>query len=1523
MSKVSGSNVPSERLTQLNQLGFQLFQEKLYPQALEVLQQVVDLTQGQLGPTHAELGVALLNRGRVYRLLERNAECEADYHQALEILRLSPATHQDQIIWLLRNLIALYRNTGRRSAAEPSVRELLAVQRTALPPDDPRLADLLVDLGGACYERGALQEANGLLREALAIREATLGPGHPQTVELRDGLAGLEASAETPSPSAPSSEGTSTDAMDRFNNCMRAFLGRDYPVMVERALALISDGTITHGLLQMLLIALQRSGQAELLSQVAAQVPQSTEGVPWERALLELTLGHTEPNTVLSQAQDDAQRGQIFYYTAERMITVGHPEKALDLLRHALELLPKGLERILAIGAISPLQSAASTAPLQPPPGTAVDRQVSALNEEATELFRQGKAREALPLFEKISALRRNASGGSDPVYAATLYDLGAVHLVLGELDKAESQYRAALALQEATLGADHPSALATRRELAGVLAARGDLDTAAVMNRQVLAAEKKAGAHHTAEWADMALTLARYCRAKGDPGGAASLLRDALDVLRELNGVQAPATLEVLDHLVGLLINRRQFAEADSFCLELVDARRANREEQPSELADALDSMAQVAAGLGDSARAESLWQESLATSSKAPSVDAVRTARTLNRLGVLCRTKGQLAQGTDYLRQALDVAEKATPRDESMVNGTLANLASLLHDQGRLGESEELYRRVLKRLATGLGADPRDLAGVRNNLAMLLRSSGRFTEAESLLLEALDANRGLRGNRDPETVRCVANLGLLYYEMGLYDRAEPLLKEALALRQDLLDPGDPDLGESLQNLGEFYRATGRLDLAELMLNQALAIWSAAGAERHPSRATTLNNLALLSMARQDWTRAEQLYLQTIDFRREVLGDSHADLATSLDTLSELYRVTGRYAEADRLCRQGLQMRRALLGDTHPDISWSLNNLALIEAASGRHGQAFDLLCESNTVDDRLIAQVFAVGSEAQRLQFLDHLRNRCEIFLSLVLSHLAARPQAVHKAFELVLRRKGLAAEALAVQRDVSLSASDPRLTSQLHELSELRHELGAKTLAGPAPGETLAQHQEVLARWQSRREALEAGLARELPSVGWEKRLLQVGAAAVCKALPQERALVEFVRLDIRDFAAVPSHGQTEWQPARYVAFVMLPRDPDAITMVDLSNAEVLDQCVAELRVSITGDLTYSRARTTESEFDAGTELRRRVFDPLLPALGGSTKVLLSPDGDLAMLPMEVLPRDDGGRLIDRFELSYVSSGRDLLRMGLPIHGEAGAPVVAADPDFDLAGEGGTTMAFTGRYSRDLDRGHGATRLVGTRQEGEAIADLLGVRPSLGAEVVEARFRELISPAILHLATHGFFMKNQTGLRAPPGLDPPRVENPMLRSGLLLAGFNTWLSHGPVPAGVDDGMLNGEDVAGLNLLDTELAVLSACETGLGDIHVGEGVFGLRRAFMLAGARTLVMSLWKVPDEQTRELMIEFYRRILAGEPRAAALRQAQLKIKTSHPDPVNWAAFICQGDIGPLSLQRPFDAHGSTSS
>ena len=354
------------------------------------------------------------------------------------------------------------------------------------------------------------------------------------------------------------------------------------------------------------------------------------------------------------------------------------------------------------------------------------------------------------------------------------------------------------------------------------------------------------------------------------------------------------------------------------------------------------------------------------------------------------------------------------------------------------------------------------------------------------------------------------------------------------------------------------------------------------------------------------------------------------------------------------------------------------------------------------------------------------------------------------------------------------------------------------------------------------------------------------------------------------------------------------------------------------------------------------------------------------MIAPDGDLTRLPFEVLPTEDGRRLIDDYQISYLSCGRDVLRFGAEATGQPGEPLVVADPDFDLealiptgpvpaklgfwsrfVGRGKkstapsipsvptpeTTTHSAGRYSRDVDRDRSAYhfhRLPGTRAEGEQIATRLVVSPWFGATALEGRLKTACrSPRILHLATHGFFLPDQQrdlnregrgfgfdleGFSgAPDGMarfSGPMMENPMLRSGLALAGANTWLKRGELPEEAEDGLLTAEDVTGLDLLATELVVLSACETGLGQVHVGEGVFGLRRAFVLAGAKTLVMSLWKVPDEQTRELMVDFYGRLLAGRGRADALREAQLAMKAELPRTVLLGCLHLPGGSWPAS-------------
>jgi hypothetical protein len=600
----------------------------------------------------------------------------------------------------------------------------------------------------------------------------------------------------------------------------------------------------------------------------------------------------------------------------------------------------------------------------------------------------------------------------------------------------------------------------------------------------------------------------------------------------------------------------------------------------------------------------------------------------------------------------------------------------------------------------------------------------------------------------------------------------------------------------------------------------------------------------------------------------------------------------------------------------------------------------------------------------------------------LSLVLQHHGDSPGAIHAAFDLVLRRKAVAAEAVATQRDALLGGRYPALEPRLRDLAALRMQIARKALAGPGP-EGLESHARRLAEWNTQKERLEAELASKIPEMNLEQKLRAADRRAVALNLPEGVALVEFMRFPVFDFKAVPARGERHWKPARYIAFVLPGGAPDDVQMIDLGAAEPIDRLIADFRAGIiaraeTGDDRNMARRRDETppaeECDIGPALRAAVFDRLTPALGNRTRLLIAPDGDLARLPFEVLPAANGRRPIDDYQLSYLSCGRDVLRFGAATTGQPGVPLIVADPDFDLEmaamrepaqpkagfwsrllGRGkkatamptesaqtpATNACSVGRHSRDLVRDRGDYhfhRLPGTRAEGTQIATLLDVSPWLDHTALEGRLKTAChSPRILHLATHGFFLPDQERDLNREGRGPgfdfgefsgakdglarlsgPMMENPMLRSGLALAGANTWLNRGELPEEAEDGLLTAEDVSGLDLLATELVVLSACETGLGQVDVGEGVFGLRRAFVLADAKTLVMSLWKVPDEQTCELMGDFYRRLLAGRGRADALREAQLAMKDKYPDPFYWGAFICQGDPSPLGTLQQGTAH-----
>jgi CHAT domain-containing protein len=428
-------------------------------------------------------------------------------------------------------------------------------------------------------------------------------------------------------------------------------------------------------------------------------------------------------------------------------------------------------------------------------------------------------------------------------------------------------------------------------------------------------------------------------------------------------------------------------------------------------------------------------------------------------------------------------------------------------------------------------------------------------------------------------------------------------------------------------------------------------------------------------------------------------------------------------------------------------------------------------------------------------------------------------------------------------------------------------------------------------------------------------------------VAAALPKDGALVELITYEDRPL--VPKRGAPEPQ-LRYLVLVLLP--DTTVRALDLGPAEPINLAAASLR-----DALANKDAAYQSQAQA---LYQLAFQPLLPLLGKARRLFLSPDGQLALVPFAAL-HDGQQFLVDTFDITYLTSGKDLLPRPEKTAPTASVAVLA-DPDFSarlptsapsLAEASAQTERsfslerfFSSLREGQAHRAWATIPLPGTRQEAEAIQRLLPqAQLFLGHEATKERLLQLPTPAILHLATHGFFLEDSS---TPPrsrtvghlvlGEEPlaARPPDPLLRSGLLFAGVSapTPDTSNSTQPPLDSAVATALELAGLDLWGTQLVVLSACDTGRGDVKLGQGVYGLRRAFLVAGAETVVMSLWKVNDETTRELMEAYYTSLLAGQGRAAALRQAMRWLRATQPHPHYWAPFIALGRDAPLRKLLP---------
>ena len=1080
--------------------------------------------------------------------------------------------------------------------------------------------------------------------------------------------------------------------------------------------------------------------------------------------------------------------------------------------------------------------------------------------------------------------------------------DLGRVQGAAGHADEAEASFRHALALAQKALGPGHPETLKVWDALAEHLSAQAKFaEAAAAREAEAKAAGAALGAGHP-----LALAAGEAWGRELENSGR---YLDAAKVL-------APVCAAIVKSFGAThLENARCLAQQAGVALQASDLFEAGRH------IDAALGVEGSVLGAGD------------------PAGFAMRAEAATIRLH-----QGRGAEARDMLEVLLTEAEAAG--DADTVLSVKSDLAGVLNDQGDSARAETLAKEVLERQSATLGDGHPNTVATLSLLGGIYRQQGRLAEAEATFTEARDRFLKVLGEAHPSTIVATNNLGEIFEKEGLYDQAEPLLQSAVQSSRKTYGDASATTMAAMNNLALLFESQGNFDKAEALYKGVIAVMTRVAGPWHPNTIAFVNNLAFLYLLEEDFAKAEPMFREVLGAWTESYGPRHQNTLKAANSLARVIHRLGRLDEARALFERTLAARRQVLGERHLDTLRSMHDLGALERSARRLDIAQSLLEKTLAGDEAVLGPLHPYTFETldtlagvkqdrgdivgatelrhtafvRRNDFFNRMLpvtgdNAREGYIRLHQPELASYEDLLVRQdpaiagrglMEISLNRKGLLFKVASELAQIGRLSNSPELAKLTAELAEARKRLAALTLSGPTE-ETRDHHVDIVNALEDHINRLQGDLGRA--SVRFAKTVEQIKVEQLIESLPDDAALV--------DFLLFTSGGKQ----TLVAATLRKEGGKPVFGMVRYADPAAIDAAIVKYRKDI-----QDEDMELDEMLDSGQSTYNAVWKPLAGAIGNKTKVYVIPDGMLNILPFSALVEGNGKYLIERLDLHIYTTSRNLLPSKLPP--AKGGYMINAGPDYNI--EDGTPKEVREKARsrsasvRDDMRGMASGMrglrfdpLPGAEREGQLIRqEIEGEgKPTLmyaKAEAQEKVLHEMTeAPEILHIATHGFFLKADDTLRKrllmlQRGGDlqlPPPGDNPLLRSGLAFAGIN---ANAPVLGEIDtdnDGVLTALEVLSLNLTGTRLAILSACETGLGEIHEGEGVYGLRRAFQEAGAGSVVSSLWEVSDAGTQTLMASLYGRLLKGEDPHQALRDAQLEMLRNGKwsSPYIWSAFF----------------------
>jgi tetratricopeptide (TPR) repeat protein len=785
--------------------------------------------------------------------------------------------------------------------------------------------------------------------------------------------------------------------------------------------------------------------------------------------------------------------------------------------------------------------------------------------------------------------------------------------------------------------------------------------DAIPLAERALAIREKVLGAEHP-DVATSLNNLALLYRAMGNYPQAEPLLQRALAIREKMLGAEHPDVATSLGNLALLYDEMGSYQQAEPLYQRALAIRERVLGVEHPDVATSLSNLAGLYRAMGNYQQAEPLLQRALAIREKALGAEHPDVAAaSLNSLAVLYSDMGNYQQAEPLLQRALAIREKVLGAEHPDVATSLNNLAGLYREMGNYPQAEPLLQRALSIWETVLGAEHPHVAISLNNLALLYFNMGNYQQAEPLLQRALAIREKVLGTEHPNVAISLNNLAGLYREMGNYPQAEPFYQRALSIWETVLGAEHPHVAVSLNNLALLYSNMGNYPQAEPLLQRALAIREKVLGAEHPDVANSLDNLANLYLKTGNYPKAEPLYQRALAIKEKALGAEHPQVASSLNNLEALYSDMGNYQQAESLLQQTLAIREKALGAEHPHVAQSLNNLAGLYWARGKSTQAITLLARGTNIEENNLEPILATGSEAQKHAYMETLSGIIDWTISMHLLEVPNNPEAAYLALTTLLRRKGRILDAVTDNLQTLRENLTPEDQELLDQLAATRSQLAALLFkeAEDIPPE---EYRKKFANLKAKANQLENTLSRRSAQFRTESQPVTI--EAVQQLIPVDTALIELVQYKPYNPAA---KRDERWETPHYAAYILhATGEPQ---WLDLGEAAPINQTVAEFRHAL-----QHRSGTIKQ---IARTLDEQLMQPIRQKLGNTNKLLLSPDSQLNLIPFAALVDENNNYLVENYAITYLTSGRDLLKLQHSSPSQS-APLLVANPDYSNPGD-----------------------------------------------------------------------------------------------------------------------------------------------------------------------------------------------------------------------------------------------------